>query len=315
MEARKIIGFGNSSFVISLPKSWIARNKLKKGDTVYLDEKVDDLVVASSEYPKKEEKEVVINIEGKNFDEIRREISNAYIHNNHTIILIGKNIEKISQQIREDIVHNIMALEIVEQTSNKIITKDFLDMDQINIKDLIRQIDIIIRSIMMDSKDVLNKDIYDNIMERDKNINRLSFLAFRSIKYLLENPAVAKKQKFDYPFLMNYWLVIVYLEEIADELKRFIRLFIHSKLKKKEIKGILDLQKEITDYYLSTLKFFYTENKKEAYKLIQKRDCLIKSLNSFLENNYSNKKMSFVIEKLRTLVFLIHKLNKITFSA
>jgi len=314
MESRKIIGFGNSSYVISLPKSWVSRNKLRKGDTIYLDEKIDDLVITTSETPKKEEKEVIINIDDKNIDEIKREIANAYIHNNHTIIILGKNVEKLSQTIREDMIHNLMALEIIEQTSNRIITKDFLDMDQIKIIDLVRQIDIIIRSIMMDTKNRISNDLYKNIMERDKNINRLSFLAFRAIKYALENPNVAKKQKLDYPSLLNYWLIIVYLEEIADELKRFVRYLLKIKLKKKEFDVLIQYYGELVDCYMSTFKFFYTQNKKEAYKMIQKRNNLIKSINLFCET-YSNKKeVPFVTEKMKAIIFLIHKINKITFS-
>ena len=38
MEYRKLIKFGNSSHVISIPNNWLKKNNLNKGDTVYLDE-------------------------------------------------------------------------------------------------------------------------------------------------------------------------------------------------------------------------------------------------------------------------------------
>ncbi|MBS3134491.1 AbrB/MazE/SpoVT family DNA-binding domain-containing protein, partial [Candidatus Woesearchaeota archaeon] len=38
MEHRNLIKFGNSSFVISLPKDWIDRNKLKKGDAIFIEQ-------------------------------------------------------------------------------------------------------------------------------------------------------------------------------------------------------------------------------------------------------------------------------------
>jgi phosphate uptake regulator len=34
VEFRRLIGFGKSSFVVSLPKNWIEKNKLVKGDLV-----------------------------------------------------------------------------------------------------------------------------------------------------------------------------------------------------------------------------------------------------------------------------------------
>ncbi len=314
MEPRKIIGFGNSSYVISLPKNWITRNKLKKGDTIYLDEKIDDLVLTTSETPKKEERELLINIEGKEIEEIRREITNAYVNNNNTITIIGKNIEKLSQEIRKNVVHDLMALEIVEQSPNKIIAKCFLDMDQINVKDLIRQIDIIIRSIMIDSKSNSRKELYENIMERDKNINRLAYLAFRSIKYMLETPITTKKHKIEYSKLLNYWLLVVDLEEIGDEVKRVARYLVHTKLRKKEEEVLLNVYQNFLDYHLEVMKYFYTENKKEAMKLIKKRDFVLKQIDSFCETYPAIKNVPFIAGKLKNMLFLTHKINKITYT-
>ena len=46
MEYRKLISFGKSSYVVSLPKSWVVQNKLKKGDLLYFDEKEKDLILS-----------------------------------------------------------------------------------------------------------------------------------------------------------------------------------------------------------------------------------------------------------------------------
>ena len=43
MTYRKIIGFGGSSFVVSLPKEWINKYGLKKGDVVNIEEESDML--------------------------------------------------------------------------------------------------------------------------------------------------------------------------------------------------------------------------------------------------------------------------------
>ena len=45
MDFRRIIAFGKSSHVVSLPKSWLNENKLKKGDLVYLEQDFDKLVI------------------------------------------------------------------------------------------------------------------------------------------------------------------------------------------------------------------------------------------------------------------------------
>ena len=49
MEYRKLIRFGKSSLVISLPKGWTEKNKLGKGSLVYLDVNSEGLVVSPTE--------------------------------------------------------------------------------------------------------------------------------------------------------------------------------------------------------------------------------------------------------------------------
>ena len=38
MEQRKLIRLGNSSFAIALPKDWVDKSGLKKGDNVFLEQ-------------------------------------------------------------------------------------------------------------------------------------------------------------------------------------------------------------------------------------------------------------------------------------
>ncbi len=45
MEYRKLISFGKSSFVVSLPKSWVTQNKMKKGDLVYFEDSGVNLLI------------------------------------------------------------------------------------------------------------------------------------------------------------------------------------------------------------------------------------------------------------------------------
>ena len=56
MDYRKIISFGKTSFVMSIPKSWVIKNGLKKGDLVSLEENEGNLIMS----PKKDKiKEVL----------------------------------------------------------------------------------------------------------------------------------------------------------------------------------------------------------------------------------------------------------------
>lgn len=45
MDPRKIIKFGNSSYVVTLPNEWVKKHKLDKGSQVFLSERGDSLMV------------------------------------------------------------------------------------------------------------------------------------------------------------------------------------------------------------------------------------------------------------------------------
>jgi len=66
VETRKIISFGNSSYVVSLPKSWISENKLKKGDILNVEEKNGEILLYAGQNGEKkiEPKSVIIDVEG-----------------------------------------------------------------------------------------------------------------------------------------------------------------------------------------------------------------------------------------------------------
>ena len=61
MEYRKLISFGKSSFVVSIPKPWINKQNLKKGDVLYFEETEENLILSAKEKETDEEKKTTIN--------------------------------------------------------------------------------------------------------------------------------------------------------------------------------------------------------------------------------------------------------------
>ena len=128
MDFRRIIKFGNSSYVVSLPKTWIVKNNLKKGDLLYYKENnVDSLILTTKE---KEDpialKEITIPLYSMNSETIQRYVYSKYLAGFDVITLVGeKEIRTYEKDIRE-ILNNLIAFEIVEQTKGKLVVKDFI---------------------------------------------------------------------------------------------------------------------------------------------------------------------------------------------
>ena len=75
-EFRKLMAFGNSSFVVSVPKDWVVKNRLKKGDVLIVDERPNELTFASKDSSERRQvREAAISAAGKGIQEIKTEIT------------------------------------------------------------------------------------------------------------------------------------------------------------------------------------------------------------------------------------------------
>ena len=55
INVRKLIGFGKNSYVVSLPKQWVEKNKLNKGDLISIDENKEGLLLKTNNVELKKE--------------------------------------------------------------------------------------------------------------------------------------------------------------------------------------------------------------------------------------------------------------------
>ncbi len=312
MKVRKVIKFGNNSFVVTMPKPWIDKNNIKKGDIVYVNENGhNELVLAPHSAPDQKVKlrQITINIDSKDMDDIKREINTAYINNYHVIRIEGKNLEKKVRDIRKHL-GNLMALEVVEQTNNHIEAKDFLNMRKISIPGTIRKIDAIVRSMITDAKSTFEHDSYENILIRDDDVNRLVSLVVRVSRYALKKPYLVNDiglTPFDF---YRYLIVADALEKIGDETKRISRYLRKTSLSRDEQESFMQIYSKIENFYQNVLECFYTNDAATALKLASTDRKIREECDSFLYKYHQNEFMPIVAEKLKSMGYLIHTIGR-----
>lgn len=315
MEFRRLIEFGKSSFVISVPKGWITKNKLKKGDVLHIDERDNELVILpESSSEGKEKKSSEIDITGMNIKDIEAQIISRYIKNYNSIILKGDDLRQKAPQIRE-VIHNLMALEIMEETATRIVANDFLNMADLSIKNLLRKMDIITREMMLDAKQCINENKCENISDRDQDVNRLSYLIFRSIKYYHENPNMLRKAKLTHSELIDFWLVTFAVENIADQIKRIAKHIAEIKLDAKAEKKIIELCEKIQKRYMDAMKTFYTRDTKAAYSMLTGKAELILELKNIHDSCKSTESIDRILEKLKQIVGVTQQIVKVVYNS
>ncbi|MFH1072244.1 MAG: hypothetical protein V1743_02330 [Nanoarchaeota archaeon] len=315
MEFRKLIKFGTNSYVISLPKSWIVSNKLEKGNTIYLENNANQLLLSPEKITNvPEEKEITLDCRQDKLETIKRKIIAQYI-NNCKIINIHFTSNEMAQHIRE-IIQNLMALEIIEQSNDFIVAKDYLNMENVSIPSLIRKNDTIIRSMLRDTNETLkqnsffrNVELCDNINSRDQDVNRISFLIMRTVKYLVSNPEMRRDGSgFEY---FNYYELTQLLEKIGDELKRTMRLLAAMDLKKaNELKELFD---DIEKMYLDSMKAYYNKDVEMAYAVATEKNPILEKHIDFLEKHNGQPAIQ-LFEKLKLIIVTIHQINRLTYQ-
>ena len=215
MEFRKIIKFGKSSYVVSLPSDWIKKNNIKKGDQIFFEESSNNaLIFKINNTPNKIiKKKININSTNKSLIDIERLIISYYVKGYNTFAIIDNNMATRSKKIKA-ILQNLIGLEILEQTQKRLEAKDLTDINAISIEGLIKRMDIIIRSMMEDSVNCLsyNKKEIENaiqsINDRDNDVNRLTFLGYRVLRFYFNYPHLINNSFFELSCRYNNFLFI-----------------------------------------------------------------------------------------------------------
>jgi phosphate uptake regulator len=264
MEYRKIIEFGKTSFVISLPKYWVRKNNLVKGDLISLNEKKDNLIISPRETKEiHQPTRTTILTETKELPEIQAEIIAAYLANYDVIEIRGRNLPDYVLDVKKAI-KDLIGLELIEQEDNRLISRDLINIKEVSIESLIRRMDIIIRSMVKDSTASAHEDYYESIFHRDKDVNKLTLLLKRVIKLALDEPHVAEKLKRKNKQLLRDWNIVCLLESVGDEVKRISRIYRKLDKHKTKVKEVNSL---LGQKYFEIMKAFHKNNIVAARKI------------------------------------------------
>ena len=289
METRKIISFGSSSYVVSVPKSWILQHKLKKGDTIQVENRKDELALYPGEVHRKDEpKRILIDVNGNDLELIKSKIISAYLNNYVIIDIKGAELPKTASVIK-GIIRNLTGFEIIQQTETKITAKDLLNIREISLPTLVRRIDNIVRSMIMDSIDCLNTCHYESINDRDKDVNRLVFLARRVIHGIFEDPSLVRYFKMNLVELMFVRDIVIHLEKVGDKTKRIARsLKSAENLTKEEKEHFRTIYTDTYNSYLTVMKAYYKRTTALAFEVELDNKNRIKKCNDYVEDVLKN---------------------------
>jgi phosphate uptake regulator len=261
VHVRKLVKAGPSSHTVALPKDWLTRNGLKKGDTLFIHERSDrELVVSTGlAHAMASGREITIPVDGKDLDAVRRAVTSAYINNYASIVLAGNSVSELAKDLHA-IIQDFVALEVTEQTATRLAARDLLNLDEISIEQTARRMDMIVRSMLQDTMAGMEgKDLAESISFRDGDVNRLYFLLYRLIKAAIRTPGYAERLKVTGSEALGWLLLAQSLEAIADHDKQITKSMRRLKADA-DLAGLKELCSQLDRSYQDALKAFYAND-------------------------------------------------------
>ena len=277
MDIRKIQMSGGSSYIVSLPKKWITRNKIHKNDPVGLIEQ-DDGTILITPNTTGEQVQKVWNYEVSAVTDhtlFLRSLIGAYFAGYTTMRIWahGRLPPFASEKIRE---FTSMAIgqEVVAETETEIIIKDLLNPAEMPLENTLSRMSVIVQKMHEDAVRALrNRDfeLAQNVISRDNDVDRLHWLIGRQTNLILGDINLARKMNVPLDGIMNYFLVSRIIERVGDHASRIA----HNTIKLGECKPpeeILDMIEEVNKdsivIFKSSIKSFFDHNLKEANDII-----------------------------------------------
>ncbi|MCW4020472.1 MAG: hypothetical protein NWF14_04500 [Candidatus Bathyarchaeota archaeon] len=220
--ARKLQKIGESLYV-SLPKNWIGKEKLGKGDTIMLFDRLDGSLTLHPEVEPGTTKSVVLNV---GVDEsptvLRRRITGAYVDGFDIIQLKARQQFTDEQQeaIRK-ITGFLFGLEIVELSSSTI-TFQCLLTKTLSIDNMIQRIHGVMKSMFSEtisgSKE-RNTQAVRSVIDRTSDVKRLSLVVHRLLRsaVLFPTKQTLQTRLID---IVDYLRVIDKITEASGSIKR-----------------------------------------------------------------------------------------------
>ncbi|MHA1961813.1 MAG: PhoU domain-containing protein [Candidatus Thorarchaeota archaeon] len=210
-------GKNGSSFLIILPKDWVRRQDLSKGDLVVVAEREDGCLIIDPRLPRAgETRSTTIQIE----ENLRWAITSKYLLGFDEIHVLSQS--PISNSQRDElkgIIKRFVALEVTDEDDHKIVVQCLVDPSTLPVHKAMRRINLIATRMFNDGLKAYfegDKGIALDVVERDEEVDRLFFLIVRELRSAIQYPRISERLGITPVEALDFRLAAQYIERIAD---------------------------------------------------------------------------------------------------
>jgi phosphate uptake regulator len=222
MEIRKVQMTGGSSYVVTLPKSWVVANGIQKNDPIGMMVHQDgSLIVTSNTEGEKTHTSKTIDLAIiDNPSYLLRILLGSYIQGYSVIEVVGKPpIDPLLRDTVTDFTKLTVGPEIIEEDDRSIGIKDLLDPTEMPFENTIKRLFILIRAMHQDGIGALKSgdhSVLAEIIQRDDDVDRLHWLIARQSNIAMSDTQLARRMGIRAVDAIYFFLISRIMERIGD---------------------------------------------------------------------------------------------------
>ncbi|MDF1532827.1 MAG: phosphate uptake regulator PhoU [ANME-2 cluster archaeon] len=228
IEKRKVQLTGGSTYIVSLPVNWIRDLGIQQGDELFISRQQDRSLIIAPKIKLKDKvysTTIKIGDKDKSADIFRLMVS--YYLAGYDILILAFTKEYAAEDrkcIKESVRERLIALEVVEESSERVMFQSLLNYKQFPMDRAMSNILRIVQSMQKDSNRALlklDRNTANEVIQRDTEVDRFYLLIVRQLKSALRNPEIIRELGLSNAAeCLGYRIVVKNIERIADHLEK-----------------------------------------------------------------------------------------------
>lgn len=225
-EIRKVQFTGKSTYVLSLPKSWIEEMHLNAGDQVALIRETDNSLsilpfISGLRDSLNQVTAVVLSEDSSST--VKRKVVSMYLAGYdiiHLKLKLGRNNPALRDAVREVVRRNLIGTEIIADGSDNITLQVLLSIPELSISTAIRRMYLIASSMHRDAMLALTERNYElakEVIKSDDEVDRFSLYISRNLVMAMKNGRMLREMGLENPAdCLSYRVAAKSIERVAD---------------------------------------------------------------------------------------------------
>lgn len=225
-HGRRIQKTGGSTYIISLPKSWVVSRGLGAGDVLVFTPRSDgSLTVYADERPRPEGFRRTVEVSNEMEEEhLFRRLVAEYIAGSPLLeIRTPGRMSARTRDVVRSFAQRMIGPEILEETADAVVLQDVIGANPLPIPSVIRRMHQMVRAMQSDAMAAFraqDPSIARDVVERDWEVDRLHWFIEKQVTTALKDARMLTSLGLTLPECSTYLLASRVLERIADHAVR-----------------------------------------------------------------------------------------------